>query len=181
MSCYRRAIGTLLSSVQRDRCPKRRASVKRRIAHYIEKAEELVQRRDASRVATPRCTTWNYLELLTSISRYISAFHPPPIRIDSLSCSPSRSVPPGHLGLVGDRADLGRYRVTGVLADKVLLARDDRTGPVVLKAVLKSPPVSRSSAGVAGGRTTTTTTTTTRRVGRGRRSLLPVGVPNMVR
>eukprot|EP00094_Tigriopus_californicus_P005251 TCALIF_05062-PA protein Name:"Similar to RPS6KC1 Ribosomal protein S6 kinase delta-1 (Homo sapiens)" AED:0.04 eAED:0.04 QI:0/0/0/1/1/1/2/0/608 len=44
--CYRNAIGTLLSSVQQDRCLKRQASVKRRIAQYISKAESLVEQRN---------------------------------------------------------------------------------------------------------------------------------------
>ena len=39
ISCYREAIGTLLSSVQTDRSLKRQASVKRRIGQYINKGE----------------------------------------------------------------------------------------------------------------------------------------------
>ena len=48
IDCYRNAIGTLLSSVQQDKCLKRQASVKRRIAQYISKAEDLVQLKNKS-------------------------------------------------------------------------------------------------------------------------------------
>ena len=41
VACYRKAIGTLLDSLPKDKCLKRQASVKRRIAQYIEKAENL--------------------------------------------------------------------------------------------------------------------------------------------
>ena len=43
VSCYRNAVGTMLQSVQKDRCLKRQASVKRRISQYIGKAEALIQ------------------------------------------------------------------------------------------------------------------------------------------
>jgi hypothetical protein len=49
LECYRGAIGTLLESVQADRCLKRQASVKRRIAHYINKAEEIVEKRNTAK------------------------------------------------------------------------------------------------------------------------------------
>ena len=41
VACYRKAIGTLLESIPKDKCLKRQASVKRRIAQYITKAEQL--------------------------------------------------------------------------------------------------------------------------------------------
>ena len=41
VACYRKAIGTLLDSLPKDKCLKRQASVKRRIAQYIDKAENL--------------------------------------------------------------------------------------------------------------------------------------------
>ena len=41
VACYRKAIGTLLDSIPKDKCLKRQASVKRRIAQYITKAEQL--------------------------------------------------------------------------------------------------------------------------------------------
>ena len=41
VACYRKAIGTLLESLPKDKCLKRQASVKRRIAQYIDKAENL--------------------------------------------------------------------------------------------------------------------------------------------
>ena len=41
VACYKKAIGTLLTSLPRDKSLKRQASVKRRIAQYISKAENL--------------------------------------------------------------------------------------------------------------------------------------------
>ena len=41
VACYKKAIGTLLTSLPKDRSLKRQASVKRRIAQYISKAENL--------------------------------------------------------------------------------------------------------------------------------------------
>ena len=41
VACYKKAVGTLLSSLPKDKCLQRQASVKRRIAGYISKAEQL--------------------------------------------------------------------------------------------------------------------------------------------
>ncbi len=121
VACYRKAIGTLLSSVQQDRCLKRQASVKRRIAQYIEKAEGLVQERDRR----------NCAGILT------------PIQASPLRVGGGGAVP--HLDFVGDPADLKKYKVVGVISDSVQLARDFRTGTkVVIKTMLKSPVASRS-------------------------------------
>ena len=43
VACYRKAIGTLLTSLPKDKCLHRQASVKRRIAQYISKAEILTK------------------------------------------------------------------------------------------------------------------------------------------
>jgi hypothetical protein len=43
VACYRKAIGTLLTSLPKDKSLKRQASVKRRIAQYISKAESLAK------------------------------------------------------------------------------------------------------------------------------------------
>ena len=43
VACYRQAIGTLLTSLPKDKCLQRQASVKRRIAQYISKAEILTK------------------------------------------------------------------------------------------------------------------------------------------
>ena len=141
VACYRRAIGTLLTSVQRDRCLRRQASVKRRIAQYIEKAEGLVQERDRRRAGG----------VLTPI-------------VSSQAASPSKRassrVP--HLDFVGDAAELKMYKVLGVISEKLLVASDFASGSkVVIKTLQKSAGVSAKA--------------------RKKRSLLPIGVPNMVR
>jgi len=126
---YRKAIGVLLSSVQTDKCVKRRASVKRRIAQYIQKAENLVEERDRRRRGGAH-------------SRPAS----------SLAAAPNAD-------LRGSAPDLARYKVLDVISNKVLMVKDSKTGSkVVLKALQKSP--ARSS---------------------GKRSILPVGVPNMIK
>ena len=42
VACYRKAIGTLLESLPKDKCLKRQASVKRRISQYISKAQWII-------------------------------------------------------------------------------------------------------------------------------------------
>ncbi len=124
VACYRDAIGTLLSSVQQDRCLKRQASVKRRIAQYIEKAESLVNK-----------------------------------GTKAASKSPCKRTP--HLDLFGDIDDLAKYKVIGVLSNKVLLARDFKANDtmVVIKVLQKSSAPTKSK----------------------KRSLLPISIPFMVK
>eukprot|EP00095_Tigriopus_kingsejongensis_P008854 maker-scaffold15_size728074-snap-gene-3.17 protein:Tk08854 transcript:maker-scaffold15_size728074-snap-gene-3.17-mRNA-1 annotation:"ribosomal protein s6" len=110
IASYRNAIGTLLSSVQQDRCLKRQASVKRRIAQYINKAEGLVERRNR------KCDSGSPSANLVK--------------------SPSK-IP--HLKLFGDIQDLKRYRIVDIISNKVLLAQDFQSeAQVVIKALQKS-------------------------------------------
>lgn len=66
VACYRNAIGTLLSSVQRDKCLQRQASVKRRIAQYIGKAESLMKM-DKPAVVVRKSANIPHLELFGDI------------------------------------------------------------------------------------------------------------------
>ena len=52
VGCYRKAIGTLLTSLSKDKCLHRQASVKRRIAQYIGKAEILTKLASSSGTVT---------------------------------------------------------------------------------------------------------------------------------
>ena len=52
VACYRKAIGTLLDSLPKDRCLKRQASVKRRIGQYINKAEHLSKMVEVTKITT---------------------------------------------------------------------------------------------------------------------------------
>jgi len=49
LAAYRAAIGGLLTNVQSDPEPARQAQVKRRIAQYISKAEQLVKKQSSKR------------------------------------------------------------------------------------------------------------------------------------
>lgn len=53
VACYRKAIGTLLTSMPKDKSLKRQASVKRRIAQYIGKAEQLTKIIDKDKIDFP--------------------------------------------------------------------------------------------------------------------------------
>jgi serine/threonine protein kinase len=130
IDCYRSAISTLLTSVQQDRCLKRQASVKRRIAQYITKAETLVSERQKADSQS------GHLPSLMEATK-----------------SP-------YVDLFGDIENLKRYRVTNVIAKKLMLAVEQSSGTkVAIKPLLKSSVVVKET---------------------GKRSILPIGVPNMV-
>ena len=67
---YRNAVGTLLTSVQCDPCLKRQASVKRRIAQYIEKAETLMKLDRGDQMVTG----WSLRSLIRILHRVWDAF-----------------------------------------------------------------------------------------------------------
>lgn len=125
VACYRNAIGTLLSSVQQDRCLKRQASVKRRIAQYISKAESLVEQRN-------KRDNFSSNRMVTSPSSQVV-----------MPQSPSR-IP--HLDLFGDIKDLKRYKILDVISNKVLVAQNFYDNDqVVIKALQKSSLVFKAS------------------------------------
>ncbi len=111
VACYRKAIGTLLQNLPKDRCLKRQASVKRRVSQYISKAEALNEQiggGDDQKVSTVK-----------------------------------RGFP--HLELYGDIRELKKYDVEDILGGKVLLVKNQDGKRVVLKTLLKSALVFRSS------------------------------------
>lgn len=102
LSFFRNAIGTLLQSVPKDSCLKRQASVKRRISQYISKAEKLI-------------------ELDNKLHPKNDDERP---NAGGLFNSSSR-IP--HLDLFGNIRDLRKYKIRGVLANKVIVVSEPRT------------------------------------------------------
>lgn len=120
---FRDAIGTLLSSVQTDKCLTRRASTKRRITQYITKVEMLLaSHKKNTKNGEAENNFWS----------------------QQMSRSPSNMA---DFSLFGDWPDLKRYRIVDALSSKVLLGRDqsDSGVAVALKVVPKSLQVLESS------------------------------------
>ncbi|XP_059079132.1 ribosomal protein S6 kinase delta-1-like [Tigriopus californicus] len=133
--CYRNAIGTLLSSVQQDRCLKRQASVKRRIAQYISKAESLVEQRN-KRDSSSRMRM--RMPMMMSTTGTGSSSSP--------AVSPVSQSRIPHLDLFGDIKDLKRYKILDVISNKVLRAQSfEDNDQVVIKALQKSSLVFKAS------------------------------------
>ena len=63
IACYRKAIETLLTSLPKDKCLQRQASVKRRISQYISKAENLTKIVDEQRHPGSNVVEFPHLEI----------------------------------------------------------------------------------------------------------------------
>ena len=72
---FRKAIGTLLTSLPKDKCLQRQASVKRRISQYISKAENLTKIVDEQRHPGSNKVEYPHLDLFCDVKdlkRYLS-------------------------------------------------------------------------------------------------------------
>jgi len=116
VEAYRSAIGKLLGGVQSDPDLMRQASVKKRVAQYISKAEQLVERELDSKVVAS--------------NKHIT--------------STSSAIP--HLHLFSNLSDLRQYKVVDILDARVILAEHRETKiKVVFKVLQKSSAVYKKS------------------------------------
>jgi len=116
VEAYRSAIGKLLGGVQSDPDLIRQASVKKRVAQYISKAEQLVERELDSKVV--------------SSSKHIT--------------TTSSAIP--HLHLFSNLSELRQYKVVDILDTRVILAEHRETKlKVVFKVLQKSSAVYKKS------------------------------------
>eukprot|EP00088_Acartia_fossae_P004612 TRINITY_DN11987_c0_g1_i4.p1 TRINITY_DN11987_c0_g1~~TRINITY_DN11987_c0_g1_i4.p1 ORF type:complete len:645 (-),score=119.06 TRINITY_DN11987_c0_g1_i4:16-1950(-) len=118
VEAYRSAIGKLLSEVQSDPDFARQASVKKRVAQYISKAEQLVERELDQR----------------TLGRGTG----------KPSVTSSQAIP--HLHLFSNHSELRQYKVIDILDGKVILAQHRETQQkVIFKALQKSSAVYKKS------------------------------------